>query len=273
MRHLAFLPIVFFATLAALLLSSCTITYKESAEDKDTSTTKISIPCQSFNSIQSDVFDDISYVESDSFYVEIKGNKARAKNITLQVKDSILIIKNKTDNYSNTSEISTSEDGNTITINLGNDNVNYLNIIVHAPRLNYVINNSSCDFYAKKIDTDNFVYVANGSGDIKIDNLNANTVEVHQQGSSDAKMNIKAKIVSVEASGSSDNTMTLTDVDEIHYAIAGSGDADLNLKNCKKAEIAIAGSGDATLKGDVESFKQNVAGSGDININGLKIGK
>ena len=273
MRNSVFLPIVFAATLVALLFSSCTITYKDSTECT-ASITRVNLQCQPFNSITSYIASDMVYVESDTFYVETEGSKERIKNIKLDTTDSMLVIRSKVDDGRlNGDSFDVSDDGNTITIDFGDKSNSRLNIIVHAPKLNDVVINGACSFVSKMIDTDNFAFVSHGSSSVEIDSLNACTVAVQQQGAGDVKMNVKAKKVSVEVAGSGDGTMTLTDVDDISYSIAGSGDADLNLKDCKKIQVAIAGSGDVALRGNVEDFKQYVAGSGDIDINGLKIGK
>ena len=52
--------------------------------------------------------------------------------------------------------------------------------------------------------------------------------------------------------------------------IAGSGDITLNNLNVDHVKSEIAGSGNVILRGKVGSHDEEIAGSGKVNVSGLK---
>ncbi len=106
----------------------------------------------------------------------------------------------------------------------------------------------SSDIYGDgHIDADRFKIGCSGSGNITLDDLNAEELDVHISGSSDIRL--------VGSVGSQ----------ELH--ISGSGDYDAFDLKCEKTTISISGSGNADVVAQ-KSLKVSVSGSGNIRYIG-----
>lgn len=126
-------------------------------------------------------------------------------------------------------------------------------IYISSPHMSSVSIAGSGSFSSKRgIDTETMKVSVAGSGDVDMGRLTCGKLSADIAGSGE---------VSVDSL-----TTQHTDI-----SIAGSGDVNMGMINGGKVEVSIAGSGEVELKGRAKSFKQSVAGSGDIDITKLKI--
>jgi len=106
----------------------------------------------------------------------------------------------------------------------------------------------SSDIYGyDPINAEQFKIGCSGSGNITLDDLNANELTVHVSGSSDIRL-----------AGNVDSQ-------ELH--ISGSGDYDAFDLECRETTISISGSGNAEVVAH-QSLKVSVSGSGDVRYIG-----
>ncbi|UXH78981.1 head GIN domain-containing protein [Roseateles amylovorans] len=100
-----------------------------------------------------------------------------------------------------------------------------------------------------------------GSGDIRINGLDAERVGLRVSGSGDIVASGKANSLSVSVAGSGDVRARGLVVDEAKVSIAGSG--DVSVQAAKRLNVSIAGSGDVGYMGNPEISMSN-AGSGRV---------
>ena len=74
----------------------------------------------------------------------------------------------------------------------------------------------------------------------------------------------------LEIAGSGDITLAQLTSKNLYMEIAGSGDITLNNLNVDHVKSEIAGSGNVILRGKVGSHDEEIAGSGKVNVSGLK---
>ena len=70
--------------------------------------------------------------------------------------------------------------------------------------------------------------------------------------------------------GSGDIELASVVCKEVKNSIAGSGDVRLNNLNVDHVSTSIAGSGDVILRGTVGSHSEEIAGSGRVDVSGIK---
>jgi hypothetical protein len=131
-----------------------------------------------------------------------------------------------------------------------------------------------------------------GSGTITAPNaLNVNDMRLEIAGSGEITLaQLTSKDLYMEIAGSGDITLGTVQANEARSEIAGSGNIEVASLTCKKANNEIAGSGDITLnnlnvdhvkseiagsgnvilRGKVGSHDEEIAGSGKVNVSGLK---
>lgn len=101
-----------------------------------------------------------------------------------------------------------------------------------------------------------------GSGDIKGNTINSETMSAEIDGSGDISLNGTAKKLHVSINGSGDaNTRELT-ADDVHIDINGSGNAFVQANS--SLHIEINGSGDVEYIGSPTSVNQSINGSGSV---------
>lgn len=112
-----------------------------------------------------------------------------------------------------------------------------------------------------------------GSGDIKIRNAKANTVDAVLTGSGD--FNILALDIAQKAnlniSGSGDFDVAKLKAQNLTLSTAGSGDFNVASIVTDQLAASVAGSGDMNLKGVANTASYSVTGSGNIDAGGLKV--
>jgi hypothetical protein len=108
---------------------------------------------------------------------------------------------------------------------------------------------------------------AAGSGDVKADRVNGDTVSLSIAGSGSLDV---ADVITPSLDGDiagSGNVKLAGKVDKANYSIAGSGNVDASKMASSTASVSIAGSGDVTLTAS-GSVNADIAGSGNVNVTG-----
>lgn len=110
-----------------------------------------------------------------------------------------------------------------------------------------------------------------GSGDITVGQLTCKDLDISIAGSGDVTIGmIQANGVKNEIAGSGGIDIASLICKEVHNEIAGSGDITLNNLKVDNVKSDIAGSGDVILRGTVGHHDEDIAGSGKVDVTGLK---
>lgn len=200
----------------------------------------------------------VYYSQGEKFSVVVEADKDIADNVKTYVKGNTLVV-----------ELENSKFGGFVF----NGDGDPLKVYVTSPDLTGVMVNGSGDFVSdKRVDTDNMDIQLKGSGDIDIKSLICDNLTAVIVGSGD--MDIKdadALETNFELVGSGDMDVNLKNTQRTNIVLKGSGDIDIYFNNCGAVKSNLTGSGDITLKGNVRSLDNNEIGSGDCDINSLKI--
>ena len=111
-----------------------------------------------------------------------------------------------------------------------------------------------------------------GSGTITAPKaLNVNDMRLEIAGSGDITLGtVQANETRSEIAGSGNIEVASLTCKKANNEIAGSGDITLNNLNVDHVKSEIAGSGNVILRGKVGSHDEEIAGSGKVNVSGLK---
>ncbi|RMG42535.1 MAG: DUF2807 domain-containing protein [Acidobacteria bacterium] len=101
-----------------------------------------------------------------------------------------------------------------------------------------------------------------GSGDVTIENVDADSFRVEVRGSGDVTASGRARRVEVLLMGSGDVDLAGLRAEEAEVSVLGSGDVDLYA--ARRLSCEIRGSGDVTYRGNPEEVHKSVFGSGDV---------
>ena len=106
-----------------------------------------------------------------------------------------------------------------------------------------------------------------GSGDVTLAQMTCTDLNIEIAGSGNVTTGaIQANRVKNEIAGSGDIDITGLTCKNVKNEIAGSGDINLSGLNVEHVKSEIAGSGNVTLRGKVGSHKEDIAGSGKVDI-------
>ena len=110
-----------------------------------------------------------------------------------------------------------------------------------------------------------------GSGEITIAQLSCSDLDIDMAGSGNITMGpIIAKNVMIDKAGSGNIDIAGLECKRLDNDIAGSGNITVNNLDAGHVESDISGSGNVVLRGYVQSHHEDVAGSGRVDISGLK---
>jgi hypothetical protein len=118
---------------------------------------------------------------------------------------------------------------------------------VTAPSLNGASIGGSGDMRIDRVQAEAFESSISGSGDLEIGTLQARRVEFSVTGSGD-----------IRASGAAE---------EAEISIAGSGSVELDSLQVRRASVSIAGSGDVAIQAS-EAVDGSIMGSGNVTVRG-----
>jgi hypothetical protein len=274
MKQYIFLPIALVATLAILLLSSCTITFGTPSDAIDPGElTKETRKLDTFNSITAKGAIDIEYFVSDSSYIEIETGKNLLAHLKTEVNDKKLKI--QLDNaggqpfYSSDNRTFHFQPNDGI---IGTPNVK---VKVYSPSLEEISTAGSTDFKADSLSTtEKFKVSTAGNADINIKHVGCNDAKIEIAGSSDIEIgNITCQNLKIETAGSGDLKLGVNGADNTDISVAGHCDADITFNKCNRAGISVAGASDLKLRGTLNILDKHIAGHCSMDTDELKLTK
>ena len=109
----------------------------------------------------------------------------------------------------------------------------------------------------------------NGSGDVTLDGYSQPTLDISIAGSGDLDGRGATGKLTVDVAGSGDVDLRNLPAKTAALSIAGSG--DINADASDEAVIKVSGSGDVTLSRTPTRLQQDVAGSGDVYVDGRAV--
>ena len=136
-------------------------------------------------------------------------------------------------------------------------------IDITVPYLEKALVNGSGDIFIQNFDAETMELNVNGSGDIKAEG-NCKTLEVAVNGSGDIACKGNSKTVYANVNGSGDLKLKKFMAEDVNAEVNGSG--DINIFANKSFDGFVSGSGDIRCYGDPEFRKNKVKGSGDIDF-------
>lgn len=202
-----------------------------------------------FTSIMNVSSVDIKYKLGDKTSIIAHGNKSDLEKLDIRVEDGSLIVGLKPGTYS----------------------VSNLWLEVSAPYIEDFYNRSSGNISIKgKLDFpyNTCGFQTTGSGNITVEEVNANAFEVVCSGSGDVHIgNAVAKDILIRVNSSADVTIDAVKSNQISASVAGSGDVRL-AGTAKEIDFSVTGSGDiAAGRLKATTGTAQLMGSGDITVN------
>ena len=212
-----------------------------------------------FEKIEINGSPNVYYTQADSFSVRVKCSKEGQENILTEVNHGTLSIRNR---------------GKVGVVNIVIHDEDQAEIYVTSPDLISVRLNGSGDFCSEqRIDTDQMEVTLRGSGDMTFKDLICDQCRVELIGSGNIDINrLEAKTSDVSLIGSGDIAIDQWRVLSTRLGLKGSGDIKVGFQEgCQAVDCELRGSGDITLSGVVSRFSQHKSGSGDIDVDKLKM--
>jgi len=189
-----------------------------------------------FVGVKNSISATVNLYQASTYKVEITTSQKVADKLEISVENGLLSIREKDQSWNHWSCSNNTDDE--VVVN------------VWSPKYSTLEINGSGDMLAKTpIKTNEIEVKVNGSGDVKINELEAEKVSLKTNGSGDIAVSGKK-----EAS-----TLVIK--------INGSGDIDTRNLVTRVADVAITGSGDVSAN-VLEKFTSNSVGSGDIYLSG-----
>lgn len=274
MKQYIFLPIALVATLAILLLSSCTITFGGSGDAIEPGElTKETRKLDTFNSITARGAIDIEYFISDSSYIEIEAGKNLLAHLQTEVNDKKLKI--QLDNAGGQPFFSKENRTFHFQPNDGIIGSPNIKVKVYSPSLEEISTAGSTDFKADSLNTTEKLKVSTaGNADINIKHAACKDAKIEIAGRSDIEIgNITCQILKIETAGNGDLKLKVNGADNTDISVAGKCDADITFDKCNRAGINVAGSSDLTLRGTLNVLDKHIAGHCSMDTDELKLTK
>ena len=218
-------------------------------------------PMKDFEKIEISGSPNVYYTQADSFSVKVRCSEDGQENILTDVSDGTLFIRNR---------------GKMGVLNIVIHDEDQAGIYVTSPDLVSVRLNGSGDFSSEqRVDTDMMEIVLRGSGDIAFKNLLCDACHVNLIGSGNIDIKrLEAKETDVNLIGSGDINLGQWRVLSTRLGLKGSGDISVSFhEGCQAVDSELRGSGDIKLSGVVSRLSQQKSGSGDVNVDQLRIVK
>lgn len=243
---------LFWIAVAVLCIVSSTSLYAFQGSNKVEETRKLT----GFERIRLHGSPDIKYTQGKTWSVRVKAPKSLIGKVVTRKDGNCLVVSMKSGSF-----FSTGLRDNDVTV------------YVTSPDLIGVEVQGSGDFECKShLDTDNLTLSLRGSGDIEFYDIICDKIKTSVVGSGDVEIKkVIAKQSVVELVGSGDVKVRQSQVHQTQIELKGSGDVKVHCDNCGAVNCRLVGSGDITLTGTVNKLDQTSRGSGDINIEQLKI--
>ena len=222
-----------FLALSVAVLTSCRIVDKEATGKQVT----ISQSLKPYKQILCSGDMDVTFVQSDSAYVVIKGDEGLIKRMNVYTRrEGELVIDNRGD------------DKNHVSINLFSAGKDGMNVTIYGPAPEKLVLAGSGDLLVKPVKTGAMEISVAGSGDIQLNAFQGGKLRVNLAGAGD----VTAKKINAKS---------------VECAVAGSGDVEMELDHSGKVDCNVAGAGDITLTGTCKNVSSSVSGAGNVTNN------
>lgn len=194
----------------------------------------------------------VIFEQGESHSVRVEGTPEQLGKMTIYVKDGDLTIDQRK--------------------NESGDTFKGLQIFVTSPMVGALELAGSGKISAPKALTVNDIRLEiAGSCDITLAQLSSKNLYLEIAGSGDITLGtVQANEVKSEIAGSGDIEVASLVCKNVKNEIAGSGNITLSNLNVDHVKSDIAGSGDVILRGKVGSHDEDIAGSGKVDVSGLK---
>jgi hypothetical protein len=106
----------------------------------------------------------------------------------------------------------------------------------------------------------------NGSGDLDIQGYDQPALTLRIAGSGDARATGRTERLDVDIAGSGEADLRALEAGDARFDIAGSGEIDA--RPTGRVEAEVSGSGDIRLRRQPASLNSNIAGSGEVRVDG-----
>ncbi len=250
-----------FMAFTAIALTSCVVKDLKSLSSSDDPIVRETRPISGFEMVEINGSPTVYYTQADSFSVIVKGPEKMIENILTEVKGDTLEIRNR---------------GKYGVVNFMFTDSSELSVHVTSPDLTGIHLNGSGDFISRhRIDSDVLNIELKGSGDINVKDIICDKCQISLKGSGDIDVDrLESKEVEASLIGSGDVELKLYNVDSTILSLKGSGDISSHFEEgCKRLECNLNGSGEISLSGEIEHFKNQKNGSGEVDIHKLAIEK
>ena len=194
----------------------------------------------------------VIFEQGESHSVRVEGTAEQLGKMTIYVKDSELVIDQRK--------------------NESGDVFKGLQVFVTSPMVDgLAIAGSGTITAPNALNVNDIRLEIAGSGDITLAQLTSKNLYMEIAGSGDITLGtVQANEARSEIAGSGNIEVASLTCKKANNEIAGSGDITLNNLNVDHVKSEIAGSGDVILRGKVGSHDEEIAGSGKVNVSGLK---
>jgi hypothetical protein len=237
-----------------VLLASCNLLGNKIEGKQTAKVVQKKLTPRAFNSVCNYSDCDVSFVQSDSTYVLLRGKADEIDKIDVSFDGKTLNItrKEKSGFFGHGGEVK---------------------IIVSSPDLQFVCIAGTGDFtcggvvYAEKMDVE-----LDGTGDAVFSDVECNAMTLNVSGTGDfSAKRIKTLAFDVTSDGTGDVSAMLQETDEVSLVSSGTGDIEIKFSNCGRVSCDLSGTGDANLSGNVSQLLKSVSGTGDLDTENLKI--
>lgn len=201
----------------------------------------------------------VFYSQADTFSIRVKGPSENIYNISYEVENHKLIIRNK---------------GKLGMVNVAFGGNKGLAVYVTSPDLIGVTLSGSGDFISESlVDTDVLNIRLKGSGDVRFADVVCDRCDAELVGSGDLNIeHLDSRETSASLIGSGDLDIRQKNTVKTDLQLRGSGDIEVEfISGCGSVNAELQGSGDITLKGRVQQMNKSKRGSGDIDTDKLSV--
>lgn len=245
--------------LVVVLLLSATAVFADNKPSEQYSKT---FPVTRFERISIPDHVKVVFTQGNRFSVRAVGGQKEVNYLKIGVKNGELVIRYQPDINKKT---------RTLIINLKDKK--QPTVYVQSPDLIGLVMSGTGNFKCKgKLNTDVLTISMRGTGDIDFEDVICDKVDVQMLGCGDIDLNkVVTRKAVLKLTGTGDIDAHLVNCDETEVKLTGTGDVDVKFNNGGKVNAQLGGTGDIKLEGQIRTLHQHQAGTGDINIDKLRI--
>lgn len=143
-------------------------------------------------------------------------------------------------------------------------NIKKMKVYVTVPKLVAAGVHGSGDLLIENAEADDFELEVHGSGDAILKDGKFKKIEIGLQGSGDIEIDGTCEDIDVELHGSGDVDAEGLKCKSANVSLHGSGDVGVSASD--DADVSVQGSGDVIVSGSPDKMRTKVRGSGDVEL-------